>query len=389
MGIIPESPDIIVPALVALIVALLATWRSRTEGMRAAHRQLLGEELHALSENMIGVLATTGTYLQKVEGGARESELSWIDRAAGHSRGLKEAARRTRYTLRGLDQSLRTLALVPHWVQHSRSDPPAARLLLRSATRLRQVVDWVIWRSYRTGRPPSLLARIIVRLGAWGLDKKRNQLAKAERLTQEIAGEWATRQKPWPERFARVLTSSWWRIALWIFGLLVAIAVTEPLALGPQGALVSAYLTLWGGIAIVGHLPEDLRGPGPSAVASSLAFAIGLVAIIAAPNEEYSLTFGLLMGIPLGLVALAGSYYPVQFIAEEVAAASTDVASLPWILRTSGIQSALLFVASTSFAIGEFGLRDPWPGLILVALSGAGLGSAHLVARAEVHVDGD
>ncbi len=57
----------------------------------------------------------------------------------------------------GIDEGLRVMSRVPHWIQHLRVRADDAQDLLDAADELRERLDRTIARSYRRGQPPGLV----------------------------------------------------------------------------------------------------------------------------------------------------------------------------------------------------------------------------------------
>ncbi|MDJ0767139.1 MAG: hypothetical protein QNJ12_00035 [Ilumatobacter sp.] len=137
-------------ALVGVLVAALMRWR---QPARNAHRDGLGPSLQQLARDISGIMATSTTYLRRVERGQDTSE--WIARMRIHRDALKRMRTELRYHLAGLDDGLHFMTRVGDYVQHYKSDPATGQKFLDRADQLRVALDKAIAYAYSEGRTPS------------------------------------------------------------------------------------------------------------------------------------------------------------------------------------------------------------------------------------------
>jgi hypothetical protein len=136
--------------LLALLTNLLA---ARASEFRAAHRRVLSEELAPLGKAIHEAVASSSILHRKAT--SPEALENWRRRAAQAADQLKGLRLRVRYSLWGLDEALRVLSRLPHWITNFQDRPTEGEELLVAATALRDELDRTLQRTYSKGRPPT------------------------------------------------------------------------------------------------------------------------------------------------------------------------------------------------------------------------------------------
>lgn len=146
-----------VVALIALAANLLG---QRAGESRTAHRKALEPFIAELGESIYCVIASARTWARLKD--TQEGALAkWERRFRKHKRRLSILRPRVRYTLWGLDESLRVLIRVPDWLKHVKKDQQRVSNIIAANTHLREAVDAAIRTSYARGKPPSWWSRTI------------------------------------------------------------------------------------------------------------------------------------------------------------------------------------------------------------------------------------
>lgn len=137
----------------AVAVALINVVPSLSRHSRETHRETLNDSLQTLASDLNGIMATSTTYLKRIERG--QDPKVWIGRMERHRDSIKVLRTELRYHLNGLDDALRFMTRVGDYVQHYKADVVEGTRFLGRADLLRQRVDAGIANAYERGRPPS------------------------------------------------------------------------------------------------------------------------------------------------------------------------------------------------------------------------------------------
>jgi hypothetical protein len=167
-------------AAVASLAKLLADALSaRGTATRAAHRTVLQPHLAGLATSVHGVVAgavVAHRRLKEARAGGNA-----LDNSRSAATALKTYRLEVKYALPGIEEPLRTLTRAPDWIATYKGDPSGDGFV-EGLQCLSHMVDDVISRSYRRGRPPTRweqwrLARATKRVrdaweGRFGRDEK-------------------------------------------------------------------------------------------------------------------------------------------------------------------------------------------------------------------------
>jgi len=142
-------------SIVTLVINLIA---GRSSEFRVAYRESLNPFLTELSDEIYSTIARTKIMTQT------KSEVSlenWRIRAKESKTRLKEIRLKLRYQLWGITDSMRTLALLPDWIEHARPLPNQqySNELLRRGHSLGIALDKAILNAYNNGRHPNWIER--------------------------------------------------------------------------------------------------------------------------------------------------------------------------------------------------------------------------------------
>lgn len=141
-----------VSAVASILVFLGNLFGSRSSEARAAHRKILEPYLAALGRALHEVVASSVIAHHRVAGGQDAGTFGKSGLAAAEV--LKSQRLEVKYSLRGIDDGLRTLSRLPNWAATYRGDASGDDLIA-DARALAAAVDDVIARSYSKGRPPT------------------------------------------------------------------------------------------------------------------------------------------------------------------------------------------------------------------------------------------
>ena len=142
----------VIAAIVASISLFVTTHTQRLSELRAVQRKTLEPHLVTLGEALHNMLASSRIYLKTKSPG---SAAKWIGNAHAAQRQLKDLRPKLRYSLWGVDESIRVLSRVPNWIEHLRAEPERAESMRDSANKLRERLDECVRNCYRDGRQPS------------------------------------------------------------------------------------------------------------------------------------------------------------------------------------------------------------------------------------------
>lgn len=160
-----------ISAAVAL-VTLVATLKSNRRGeARNKLRDLVAHAESELGPPLYDVVATAGTYMQKVAQGKNGE--SWLAKSREAAAVIKKSRSTARLPLGGCDEALRVMSRLPDWVAHKAgNDPERAKSLVDQAGAIRLELEAIMYRCFWKGRRPKK-----------GTVKKLNEAAKAMRAT--------------------------------------------------------------------------------------------------------------------------------------------------------------------------------------------------------------
>jgi hypothetical protein len=163
LSITPENATLIA-ALIAAVASILALlfnlFADRAEESRAAHRALLAPHLADISEFIYSTVACSKIL---IEARTEQAVENWRERANTAKDDLKTIRVKLRYPLWGITNPMNTLTRLPDWIEHARPlDPKYAMTLFRYGRSLAHWLDKAIVRSYKDGKAPTLLYRIII-----------------------------------------------------------------------------------------------------------------------------------------------------------------------------------------------------------------------------------
>jgi hypothetical protein len=146
----------VIAAIVASISLFVTTHTQRLSELRAVQRKTLEPHLVTLGEALHNMLASSRIYLKTR---SPASATKWLGNAHSAQRQLKDLRPKLRYSLWGVDETIRVLSRVPNWIEHLRGEPERAERMLDSANALRERLDECVRHCYRDGRQPSWLER--------------------------------------------------------------------------------------------------------------------------------------------------------------------------------------------------------------------------------------
>jgi hypothetical protein len=164
----------LVAAVCSVANVLITTWQNRSLNSRNAHRELLASILPELGQAIHQCMACSCIIADRLV--VKQDHKNWQERAKDAQTRLKELRWKVRYPLWGLDEHIRTIALVPDWVTQLQHDPPKAVKLAGDADKLAKSLDDAIRRSYSDGRPPTWLALHRVTTAANRLKALRDEM---------------------------------------------------------------------------------------------------------------------------------------------------------------------------------------------------------------------
>jgi hypothetical protein len=140
-----------VSAVAALLVFVGNLLGVRSSEARAAHRRILEPHLPALGRALHEVVASSVIAHRRVAKGQDVGNFG--DSGIAAAEVLKDQRLEVKYSLRGIDEGLRTLSRLPNWAATYRGDASGDELI-RDAQSLAAALDDAIARSYGKGRPP-------------------------------------------------------------------------------------------------------------------------------------------------------------------------------------------------------------------------------------------
>jgi len=150
----------LVAALASLATLLFQVRANRTAEIRRAHRAVLIDSISDLSEAIHETVATSSVLLKCK---SAEATSSWKKKGQKAKGKISAIRPKLRYALWGISDELHLLSRFPDWVAHAQKRPEDAKDICRRGKVLGKVIDWVIMRCFRYGRPPLLLERWLVR----------------------------------------------------------------------------------------------------------------------------------------------------------------------------------------------------------------------------------
>lgn len=132
--------------------------------MRASHRSHLSQFLTELADGIHSCLASANILHKRATKGQGQGE--WVKRGNEGSEKIKDVRPKVRYVLYGLDEPLRVVSRIPEWVATYKDIPGTnVTAILKRSSELASLIDDIIRKSYRRGRPPSVWQR-------WRLKRK-------------------------------------------------------------------------------------------------------------------------------------------------------------------------------------------------------------------------
>ena len=122
-----------VAAGASILTLGISLFTNRRAEARAAHRLALADQLPVLAEGLHEVSATAEIIRKRFVAG--QDPRPWIARFETGKAKLDVIRPRIRYTLWGLDEGIRTLSRLGHWVATYRDQDGAERLLAEAKKR--------------------------------------------------------------------------------------------------------------------------------------------------------------------------------------------------------------------------------------------------------------
>lgn len=159
-----QQSAILIAALVAALASLATLFfqvrANRISELRKAHRAVLIDSIPDLAEAIHETVATSSVLLKCT---SKEPIASWKRKGQKAKLKISEIRPKLRYPLWGISDELHLLSRFPDWVAHAIKRPEYAERICNRGQALGKVVDWVIMRCFRYGRPPSIVERWIVK----------------------------------------------------------------------------------------------------------------------------------------------------------------------------------------------------------------------------------
>jgi hypothetical protein len=144
-------------AAVASVLKLIADVLSaRGEATRAAHRATLEPYLAGLGKALHQVTAGVVLVHRRVKAGQEPGNA--FQNAEQAAKSLKQLRLEVKYALAGADEALRILTRAPDWTATYKGDETGDQYITQ-LQELSKLVDQVVARSYRKGRPPTWYER--------------------------------------------------------------------------------------------------------------------------------------------------------------------------------------------------------------------------------------
>jgi len=173
----------IIAALSSIITLVINLIASRSSEMRVAYRNSLNPYLSDLSNEIYSTIARS-KIITKAK--SATAITSWRNRAKESKTKLKEIRLMLRYQLWGITDSMRTLALLPDWIEHARRFPGYSDELLRKEHALGVALDNAILTAYTNGRRPNWLEQVRVRYAAKNLREVYKKMQNDEMLRELV-----------------------------------------------------------------------------------------------------------------------------------------------------------------------------------------------------------
>lgn len=159
-------------AIIAALASLVSLVYRKDFESKAAYRKVLDSILNDLSEAIHETVATSNII---VKTSTKEGLKNWSAKADNAKKKLKVLTYRTRYSLYGLEDGMRTLSRLPDWAEHKRNIPNEINPLLKKAGRLKYWLDYSIRKSYFRGTSPNSFQKMMVNYSAYSLRKAYNR----------------------------------------------------------------------------------------------------------------------------------------------------------------------------------------------------------------------
>lgn len=129
----------------------------RSSEGRAQYRQLLMPHVTELGEVLHKVVATATVAVGRKKQGRTEG--TWLARTKKACDELRDLRLRVKYPLWGVEDGLRALTRLGHWMEAKIEIEDERVALLSSAEALRRALDASVRRAYLRGAPPGLITR--------------------------------------------------------------------------------------------------------------------------------------------------------------------------------------------------------------------------------------
>lgn len=152
----------IIAALTSIISIVINLYAGRSAEMRVAYRNSLNPYLDEISNEIYSTIACTKILtLTKT----KESFQNWQKRTKRSKTKLTEIRMKLRYQLWGITDSMRTLALLPDWIEHALPliNQQYTKELLHEGHALGVAIDEAVLNAYTNGRRPNWIDRLKVR----------------------------------------------------------------------------------------------------------------------------------------------------------------------------------------------------------------------------------
>lgn len=163
-------------AVASLLGLFLRSRHERLTELRVAHRKALEPLVEGLGDALHEIVAASNILLKPMSDKQRPR---WLARSQRAQATLRQLRPRLRYPLWGLDLGLRSLIRLPDWVSRRGATPANTEKLIRSATYLREAIDYAVRNCYRYGRQPNLVERTCVAYRTYQLRRAWGQTRDA------------------------------------------------------------------------------------------------------------------------------------------------------------------------------------------------------------------
>lgn len=149
----PEATLIaaIVAASATLLNLFLTLASKRGEEYRAAHRDLVADDLKGIGKAIHEVVALSTIQFKLIDSPQYPGKYKLASEAAAR---LKQKRMDVRYSLWGLDEAIRTLARLPDWIGHAKLKPDFAAQIVSRGQRLSEEIDRAVRSAYVDGKSP-------------------------------------------------------------------------------------------------------------------------------------------------------------------------------------------------------------------------------------------